>query len=111
MNEIMPFDTSKQEILEQPEVFKRVIQNSRRTIRELAKNLVDRNVKNIILLGSGDSFYVGLCTKFAFEEYAGINLNVIQAYEFASFGSVQVNSESAVILFPLLEEYQLLEML
>jgi len=42
MNEIMPFDTSKQEILEQPEVFKRVIQNSRRTIRELAKNLVDR---------------------------------------------------------------------
>jgi glucosamine--fructose-6-phosphate aminotransferase (isomerizing) len=98
MNEIMPFDTSKQEIFEQPHVFKRVFQNSKRTIRELAKHLVDRNVKSLILLGSGDSYYAGLCTKFAFEEYAGINLNVIQAYEFASFGSVHVNSESAVII-------------
>lgn len=97
MKKIMPIDKSREEIFNQPEVFRKMLEECIDNINDLSRIFFQRNLKKIFLLGSGDSFYIGLCAKLAFEEYAGITLNVIQAYEYASFGDIGIDKESAVV--------------
>ncbi|MEZ4707104.1 MAG: SIS domain-containing protein [Caldilineaceae bacterium] len=98
LNTIMPIAHTQTEVAEQPAVVARVLNELQPRVRDLAQTLVERNVQRLYLLGSGDSWFAGLSTRLAFEEYAGLITEPLQAYEYAAYGHPGLTAQSAAIL-------------
>lgn len=98
LNAIMPIAHTQTEVAEQPAVVERVLKELQPSVRTLAHTLVERDIQRLYLLGSGDSWFAGLATRLAFEEYAGLITEPLQAYEYAAYGHPGLNAQSAAIL-------------
>ncbi|MEZ4661027.1 MAG: hypothetical protein R2911_26040 [Caldilineaceae bacterium] len=98
LNAIMPIAHTQTEVAEQPAVVARVLNELQSDVRALAQMLAELAVPRLYLLGSGDSWFAGLATRLAFEEYAGLLTEPLQAYEYAAYGHPGLNAQSAAIL-------------
>ncbi|MBT3241174.1 MAG: SIS domain-containing protein [Chloroflexi bacterium] len=63
------------------------IKNSPRTIYDEIKREIklDSVPEKLYLVGCGDSWYCGMATRFAFEEWAGIPTEAVQSLEFSRY--------------------------
>jgi glucosamine--fructose-6-phosphate aminotransferase (isomerizing) len=95
---MMPIAATRREVAAQPEVVSRVLDEHGPAVRELAAALVKRDTREIVLLGSGDSWFAGLACRLAFETYAGLPAEAIQAYEYAAYGRPAIDQRTAVIV-------------
>ena len=94
----MPIEDSWREICTTPSVMSRELENQQGVLEKIALDLQKRGVKHILILGSGDSWFAGMAVCHAFEHYAGISALPIQAYEYAMYGSLIADENSAVIV-------------
>src|SRR5258705_932157 len=83
---MMPIAATRREVAAQPEVVARALVEQGAAVRTLAAVLAERDTREIVLLGSGDSWFAGLACRLAFETYAGVPAEAIQAYEYAAYG-------------------------
>ncbi|MEM7345467.1 MAG: SIS domain-containing protein [Chloroflexota bacterium] len=97
-NSIMPIADTKREVAEQPSVIARVLRELQDTIQETAATLAERNIAQIILLGSGDSWFAGQMVRLALEQYAGMRVEPMQAYEYAAYGCPGIDEKTAVVV-------------
>ena len=67
---MMPIAATRREVAAQPEVVARVLAEQSTAIRDLAQRLAARATRQIVLLGSGDSWFAGLGCRLAFETYS-----------------------------------------
>src|SRR5439155_2955199 len=67
-------------------------------VRALAGVLAKRDTREIVLLGSGDSWFAGLACRLAFETYAGLPAEAIQAYEYAAYGRPAFDGRTVAIV-------------
>lgn len=95
---IMPIADTQREVAEQPTVVAQVLERLSDSVRTLATTLVNRNTRRLFLLGSGDSWFAGMATRLAFEQYAGISAEPLQAHEYAAYGHPGFDAQSAVIV-------------
>jgi glucosamine--fructose-6-phosphate aminotransferase (isomerizing) len=95
---MMPISATRREVAAQPEVVARVLAGQSAAVRDLAAVLVERDTREIVLLGSGDSWFAGLACRLAFEIYAGLPTEAIQAYEYAAYGRPAFDSRTAAIV-------------
>jgi len=95
---IMPIADTRREVAEQPTVVARVLERLGDSVRQLAVTLVERNTRRLLLLGSGDSWFAGMAARLAFEQYAGLPAEPLQAYEYAAYDHPGVDAQSAVIV-------------
>src|SRR5262245_59313473 len=95
---MMPIAATSREVAAQPEVVARVLAEQSTAVRTLADVLAKRDTREIVLLGSGDSWFAGLACRLAFETYAGLPAEAIQAYEYAAYGRPAFGSQTAVIV-------------
>lgn len=95
---MMPIAATRREVAAQPEVIARVLAEQSTAIRDLAQRLAARATRQIILLGSGDSWFVGLGCRLAFETYSGLPAEAIQAYEYAAYGHAGFDAATAAII-------------
>jgi len=95
---MMPIAATRREVAAQPEVIARVLAEQSTAIRDLAQRLALRATRQIVLLGSGDSWFAGLGCLLAFETYSGLPAEAIQAYEYAAYGHAGFDAATAVIV-------------
>jgi glucosamine--fructose-6-phosphate aminotransferase (isomerizing) len=95
---MMPISATRREVAAQPEVVARVLNEQASAVRALAAAIVERDAREIVLLGSGDSWFAALACRLAFETYAGLPTDAIQAYEYAAYGRPTTDSRTVVIV-------------
>jgi glucosamine 6-phosphate synthetase-like amidotransferase/phosphosugar isomerase protein len=95
---MMPISATRREVAAQPEVIARVLGEQAGPVRDLAKLLADRGTRQVALIGSGDSWFAGLACRLAFETYAGLPAEAIQAYEYAAYGHPGFDAATAAIV-------------
>jgi glucosamine--fructose-6-phosphate aminotransferase (isomerizing) len=95
---MMPISATRREVGAQPEVVARMLAEQAGAVRALATTLAERETREIVLLGSGDSWFAGLACRLAFETYAGLAVEAVQAYEYAAYGRPAFDSRTAAIV-------------
>lgn len=95
---MMPISATRREVADQPDVVARVLAEQAPALRELAQLLAARGTRQIVLLGSGDSWFAGLASRLALETYSGLPAEAIQAYEYAAYGHPAIDASTAVIV-------------
>jgi glutamine---fructose-6-phosphate transaminase (isomerizing) len=86
------------EIYQQPEVIFQVLNRLKPVVNDLLDNLVKRNVNQILIVGSGDSWFLGKLVRLAFEQFAAIQIEAIQAFEYAVYGKPNLDERSVIIV-------------
>jgi glucosamine 6-phosphate synthetase-like amidotransferase/phosphosugar isomerase protein len=95
---MMPISATRREVAAQPEVMLRVLDELAGPVRALADLLAARGTRQILLVGSGDSWFAGMACRLAFEQYAGLEAEAVQAYEFAAHGRPSLDAATAVVV-------------
>ena len=94
----MPVLPTFNEVIAQPEVLARTLLNLKPEILELANLLAQRNCNRILIMGSGDSYFAAAAACFAFEKYADIQVEALQAFEYAVYGAAAVDERTAIFV-------------
>ena len=92
---MMPISATREEVSNQPQVIARVLKDLRPQIVEIAQTLVDRGVNQVLASGSGDSWFAGQAARLAWERYAGVVFEPMQAYEYAAYGRPGIDRHTA----------------
>lgn len=95
---MMPISATRREVAAQAQVAARVLDEQSANVRDLARKLAERGTRQIALLGSGDSWFAGMACRLAFETYAGLTVEAIQAYEYAAYGHPAFDAATAVVV-------------
>ncbi|HMO57896.1 MAG TPA: SIS domain-containing protein [Roseiflexaceae bacterium] len=95
---MMPISATRREVLAQPEVVAGVVRDQAAAVRELAQVLAARGTRHVALIGSGDSWFAGMACRMAFEQYAGVAIEALQAYEYAAYGHAAFDTTTAAVL-------------
>jgi glucosamine 6-phosphate synthetase-like amidotransferase/phosphosugar isomerase protein len=85
------------EALAQGEVIKNALSEERENLKKIAAALTDYKIKRILILGCGDSWFVGMGVRLAFEQLLGIATEAMQALDFALYYHETVDQETIVI--------------
>lgn len=97
-NSLMPIDDTQAEIFAQPIVLAEVLSKCSAVVRALAIDLVRRRIRDLFIIGSGDSWFAGLACRLAFERYAGLPTEAFQAFEYAAYGRPHSNDQTVAIV-------------
>ncbi len=95
---LMPIADTQAEMLAQPVVVAKTLEKCSAAVRTLATTLIQRPVRELIILGSGDSWFAGMACRLAFERYAGLPSEAMQAYEYAAYGRPNTNAQTLAIV-------------
>src|SRR5881296_3892100 len=95
---MMPISATRREVAAQPEVVAQVLAEQGTAVRALAAVFAERDTREIVLLGSGDSWFAGLACRLAFETYSGLPTEAIQAYEYAAYGHPSFDDRTVAIV-------------
>lgn len=95
---LMPIAATRVEVQAQPEVVARVLHDLRPSVDALAQTLADRQVNLVLASGSGDSWFAAQAVRLAWELYAGLPFEAMQAYEYAAYGRPGVDGHTAHIV-------------
>ncbi len=97
-NSLMPIEDTQAEILAQPIVVAEVLRKCSAVVRALAIDLVRRRMRELLIIGSGDSWFAGLACRLAFERYAGLPTEALQAFEYAAYGRPHSSGQTVAIV-------------
>lgn len=67
------------------------------SIAQIALRLRKRLIRQVIVVGCGDSWHVGTGVAYAWESLAGIPLRAVQALDYAHYGAVAADGHTLVI--------------
>ena len=91
---LMPIEATRAEVYAQPKVVARVLQELQEQILELAQTLARRQVNLVLASGSGDSWFAAQAVRLAWDRYAGLPFEALQAYEYAAYGRPGVDDRT-----------------
>ncbi|MCP4421186.1 MAG: hypothetical protein GY805_31630, partial [Chloroflexi bacterium] len=92
---MMPIANTRKEVAAQPAVLARVLQELSPQVQTLAQQMVEREVNQVLASGSGDSWFAAQAVRCAWETYAGVPFEPLQAYEYAAYGRLGINEQTA----------------
>lgn len=92
---MMPIAVTRVEVAAQPEVIARVLHDLEAAVNGLAQKLSDRSIHTVLASGSGDSWFAAQAVQLAWERYAGVRFDALQAYEYAAYGREGENAQYA----------------
>ncbi|MEZ4515237.1 MAG: hypothetical protein R3C62_25460 [Chloroflexota bacterium] len=92
---MMPIANTKAEVAAQPEVLARVLRDLAPQIEALAQQMAAQSINQVLASGSGDSWFAAQAVRCAWETYAGVPFEPLQAYEYAVYGRLGENSHTA----------------
>ncbi|MEM7115171.1 MAG: hypothetical protein AAF614_22215 [Chloroflexota bacterium] len=92
---MMPIANTREEVAAQPEVLARVLQELAPQIEALAQQMAAQGINQVLASGSGDSWFAAQGVRLAWELYAGVPFEPLQAYEYAVYGRLGENTHTA----------------
>ena len=75
--------------------YQSVLKDLKPQIAQIAQTLADRGVNQVLASGSGDSWFAGQAVRLAWERYAGVVFEPMQAYEYAAYGQPGIDKHTA----------------
>lgn len=96
--EQMPLAATRKELDQEPLVTARVIDSLYADIVQLARKFNERKINQVLIIGSGDSYSVGLAARHAFHTYTHIGITVLQALEFTYYGYPNIDEHTAILV-------------
>ena len=85
------------EIREQPDVIAKSLQHADLGLREMAQRYAGL-IERVIMVGCGDPYMLGLAATYAFEQWAQLPAESIEAAEFSVYRHNLVNERTLVVL-------------
>ena len=85
------------EILEQPDVFKRIISNMERNITPIAKKFLEEDINTVVLVGCGTSYYATIPASTLFNLLTDIKSFTLPSSEMVSFNFRSFYNKTAAI--------------
>ena len=92
---MMPIANTREEVAAQPEVLARVLRELAPQIKALAQQMAAQGINQVLASGSGDSWFAAQAVRCAWETYAGVPFEPLQAYEYAVYGRLGENAHTA----------------
>ena len=92
---MMPIANTREEVAAQPAVLTRVLQELSPQVQILAQQMADRKINQVLASGSGDSWFAAQAVRYAWESYAGVPFEPLQAYEYAAYGRLGIHKQTA----------------
>lgn len=92
---MMPIAKTQAEVAAQPEVLARVLRELAPQIEGLAQQMAAQGINQVLASGSGDSWFAAQTVRYAWETYAGVPFEPLQAYEYAVYGRLGENAHTA----------------
>lgn len=92
---MMPIANTREEVAAQPRVSARVLRELAPQIKRLAQKMTERGVNQVLASGSGDSWFAAQAVQNAWETYAGVPFAPLQAYEYAAYGRLGIDEQTA----------------
>lgn len=92
---MMPIANTREEVAAQPHVIARVLRELAPQIEALAQQMTEREINQVLASGSGDSWFAAQAVRCAWETYAGVAFEPLQAYEYAAYGRLGINEQTA----------------
>lgn len=94
-NGMMPISATRAEVMAQPQVIGRVLREQQDQVQALADTLARRETNLVLASGSGDSWFAAQAVRLAWERYAGVPFEALQAYEYAAYDRPAVDARTA----------------
>lgn len=91
---MMPIANTREEVAAQPEVIARVLRELAPQLESIAQQMVARGVNQVLASGSGDSWFAAQAVRAAWEKYAGVPFEPLQAYEYAAYGRLGIDEKT-----------------
>lgn len=85
------------EIRQQPEVIAKSLEHADPQLHELARRYAGQ-VSRVILVGCGDPYMLGIAAAYAFERWAGLPAESIEAAEFAMYRHQHIGPHTLIVL-------------
>ncbi len=85
------------ELLQQPDTFRNTLEYTEKHMAGLISDLRTRTIDRILLIGCGDSWFVGNCLELLMERLFGCTCRSFDAYEFCSFRCDTLDENCVVI--------------
>ena len=92
---LMPIAATRAEVAAEPQVVTRVLSQLGDQVQEVAQSFAARQINQVLASGSGDSWFAAQAVRLAWERYAGVPFEALQAYEYAAYGRPGVNEQTA----------------
>ncbi len=92
---MMPIANTREEVADQPRVIARVLRELAPQIEALAQQMTERAINQVLASGSGDSWFAAQAVRCAWETYAGVSFEPLQAYEYAAYGRLGEDEKTA----------------
>ena len=86
----------RKEMLEQPRAIRRTLAETEVQIKELAARYAG-SIDHVLLIGCGDPFMLGQAAVYAFENWAGVKAEAVEAAEFSLYRHTAINARTLVI--------------
>lgn len=96
-NRIRRVDKTYLELKQQGLALKRTLEYTKSVCPKMVEDLKDRRIDRVVLLGCGDSWFVGTCLEVLIERLLGCPCQSYDAFEFFSFRCNVLNEHSVVI--------------
>ncbi|NBK23606.1 MAG: SIS domain-containing protein [Spirochaetia bacterium] len=90
-------DATYAELIDQPKALVRTLQATTPKLKEIAKALEKRTLDTVMLLGCGDSWFVGNSVIYAIEALTGFRCLSVEAYEFERYYHQGIDERTLVI--------------
>lgn len=78
-------DVVRRELAGVPELIGAQVEASWKTVGELLDDVDARAIPRVVLTGCGDSLFAGMAARWAYERYAGVPTEAIEALDFARY--------------------------
>ncbi len=86
------------EILQQADVLREVMHQRTSTVEEIVQHCLDREARDWVVTGAGDSLFAGMCAEVWFAEAVGIPLRAIHGLHFSRYLYKSVHDRSIVFV-------------
>ncbi|MEM6889415.1 MAG: SIS domain-containing protein [Pseudomonadota bacterium] len=88
---------TKTEMMSQGTAIRETLEANAEPLSAIAKDLADRPVRRVVMVGCGDSWVSGVGVRPAMERYLGAVAEPTEAFDFAHYGLDVVDDETVVI--------------
>lgn len=88
---------TRDEMMDQGRVLDTTIAAEREACSTLARTVVDRGIKRIVITGCGDSWFAAIGARLAVERATGLVVEPAQAFDWAHFASSTADASTLVI--------------
>lgn len=97
INRITRVEKTFQELMEQPQCLEKTIEYTKSHMDSFLDDLKDREINRIVLIGCGDSWFVGTCLESLLEKLTGCICQSIDAFECFTCKCENMNDKTIII--------------